>query len=197
MAWPIWSGNRCGSAGRHGRFGATLHRDSLAWALWIATGRECSRGTFTRQDDEPYLSTFADGNASIARLLVRTAWGGHRDRSPAVRWRNVVLAKIRLLYEMLTRGSHRCAFALNNSTAVQSGMSATHPFPRGRSSICHGERPALVPSEGVHPGLLGEHAHPLMWPGMPKCKNRIWRTTEGAAGLHECSDFANWAPSTS
>jgi len=66
----------------------------------------------TRQDDEPYIYHFPDGNASIARLLVRTLVPGI---APGSTMEDVVLAKFD--YAMLDQKDAQVRIRLN-STAV-------------------------------------------------------------------------------
>src|SRR4029077_11497171 len=77
----------------------------------------------TRQDDEPYIYHFPDGNASIARLLVRSLVPGIAAGNTM---EDVVLAKFD--YAKLDEKNARVRIRLN-STAVHARNlgSASHP----------------------------------------------------------------------
>ena len=129
---------------------------------------------------EPYIHHFPDGNASVARLLVRRLIPG---AIPGSTMEDVVTARARL------RAARR-RWRADPTPPLEHGRSASpttvRPRPRGNRDGLRPQRPSRARARApLRHGLL-QHGHPVPLPRRPRAAGRgAAQAGEVAAGLHQ------------
>ena len=147
-------------------------------------GRTAPRMSYTpagyKETGGSYTFHFPDGNASIARLLVRNLVPG---AVPGVDCRDIVTAQVD--YGRLDRPGADVRIRLSSIVCPGAQRRRSGRLTRGRDRLCARRRRLPRPGQGLRPGLL-EHDDPLSLPGDARgAEGGPAPDRQDAAGLHQ------------